>query len=324
MSTALEAFLLTRDDIGGVIGLGGSGGTSLVSHAMQALPVGLPRIMVSTMASGDVRPYVGANDIYMVYSISDIKGINAISNTILSNAAHALGGMISNLTPAYENTLDSIGITMFGVTTPCVNTIVEKLEKSFEPLVFHATGVGGQSMEKLIDSGYIKHIIDVTTTEIADLLMGGVLSAGADRMGAIIRTKIPYVGSVGALDMVNFGAITSVPEKYKDRNFYIHNPQVTLMRTTKEENVEMGKWIAAKLNQMTGEVRFLLPELGVSAIDVLGQPFYDPEADEALFSTLEQEVNQTQERQLIRLPLAINDPLFSKALIDNFLEINKI
>jgi len=148
MSTALEAFLLTRDDIGGVIGLGGSGGTSLVSQAMQALPVGLPRIMVSTMASGDVRPYVGANDIYMVYSISDIKGINAISNSILRNAADALGGMISNLTPAYENTLDSIGITMFGVTTPCVNTIVEKLEKSFEPLVYHATGVGGQSMEK--------------------------------------------------------------------------------------------------------------------------------------------------------------------------------
>jgi len=323
MSAALESFLLTRDDIGGVIGLGGSGGTSLVSRAMQALPVGLPRIMVSTMASGDVRPYVGANDIYMVYSISDIKGINAISNTILSNAAHALGGMISNPPPAYKNTLESLGLTMFGVTTPCVNTIVDALEQKLEPLVFHATGVGGQSMEKLIDSGYIKHIIDVTTTEIADLLMGGVLSAGEDRMGAIIRTKIPYVGSVGALDMVNFGAMSTVPEKYKDRNLYIHNPQVTLMRTTKEENVEMGKWIAAKLNQMTGEVRFLLPELGVSAIDVEGQPFHDPEADEALFSTQEKEVHQNSKRQLIRLPLAINDPLFSKALIDNFLEINK-
>lgn len=322
MSEALQNYLLAQDDIGGVIALGGSGGTSLVSNALKALPVGLPKVMVSTMASGDIRPYVGASDIYMVYSITDIKGVNAISNTILSNAAHALGGMVQNDPPDFQNALPSVGLTMFGVTTPCVTQVVNAIEEKYECLVFHATGVGGQSMEKLIDSGYIGSVIDVTTTEVADHLMGGVLSAGEDRLGAIIRTKIPYVGSVGALDMVNFGVIDSVPEKYKSRNLYVHNEQVTLMRTTKEENVRMGKWIAEKLNLMEGEVRFLIPEKGVSMIDVEGQSFFDPEADNALFETLEKEVKQTEKRRLIRLPFDINNERFSKALVDEFLKIN--
>lgn len=321
MGKALKKYLLAQDDIGGVIAVGGSGGTSLVSNAMKALPVGLPKIIVSTMASGDIRPYVGASDIYMVYSITDIKGINAISNTILSNAAHALSGMILNHPPEFKSDLESLGITMFGVTTPCANQLVDQLENDYDCLVFHATGVGGQSMEKLIDSGYMKYVLDITTTEIADHLMGGVLSAGQDRMDAVIRTKIPYIGSVGALDMVNFGELSTIPEKYKDRNLYVHNEQVTLMRTSPEENRLMGKWIADKLNKMEGEVRFLLPEKGVSAIDVEGQGFYDPEADKALFETLEKEVKQTSKRKLIRVPYAINDPEFSAAVIKNFKEI---
>lgn len=321
MGKSLKKYLLHQKDIGGVIAVGGSGGTSLVSNAMKALPVGLPKIMVSTMASGDIRPYIGANDIYMVYSITDIKGINAISNTILSNAAHALSGMVLNHPPAYKSTLQSIGITMFGVTTPCADQIVAQLKDNYDCLVFHATGVGGQSMEKLIDSGFINYVIDITTTEIADLLMGGVLSAGEDRLGAIIRTKIPYVGSVGALDMVNFGELSSVPDRYKNRNLYVHNEQVTLMRTNAEENILMGKWIADKLNQMEGEVRFLLPEKGVSAIAVEGQSFYDALADKALFETLEKEVVQTDKRKIIRLPYAINDIEFSTAAVQYFLDI---
>jgi len=212
---------------------------------------------------------------------------------------------------------------MFGVTTPCVNMVREKLQEEFDCLVFHATGTGGQSMEKLIDSGVMKSVIDVTLTEVCDLHMGGVMSAGEDRLGAIIRTKIPYVGSVGALDMVNFWAMDTVPEKYRGRNLYVHNPQVTLMRTTPEENDRMGKWIANKLNQCEGPVRFLLPEKGVSMIDAEGMPFYDPEADEALFRAIEENVIQTADRKVIRLPYHINDPEFAQALVDNFKEINQ-
>ncbi|MFI8378367.1 Tm-1-like ATP-binding domain-containing protein [Leeuwenhoekiella sp. NPDC079379] len=321
MGKALKKYILKQNDVAAVLAIGGSGGTSLVSYLMKSLPVGLPKIIVSTMASGDIRPYIGASDVYMVYSITDIKGINAISTTILSNAAHAISGMIINSTPAYTSELDIVGISMFGVTTPCANQVVAQLESNFDCLVFHATGVGGQSMEKLIDSGYIKGVIDLTTTEIADHLMGGVLSAGEDRLGAIIRSQIPYVGSVGALDMVNFGALDSVPQKFKDRNLYVHNEQVTLMRTNVEENIVMGKWLATKLNQMEGEVRFILPMRGVSAIDVEGQSFYNPKANTALFETLEQELFQTTKRKLIKLPFAINDKEFSEALVKNFYEI---
>ena len=324
MSDALVEFLLSIDDIGGVIGLGGSGGTALITKGMQALPVGLPKVMVSTVASGNVSPYVGATDICMMYSITDIAGINQVSNTILANAAHAIAGMVREKVPEYKVQKPALGMTMFGVTTPCVNQIREELENEYDCLIFHATGTGGRSMEKLIDSGFISYVIDMTLTEVCDLQMGGIMSAGEDRLGAIIRTKVPYIGSVGALDMVNFGHINTVPEKYKNRNLYRHNEQVTLMRTTPEENHHMGIWIANKLNQCEGSVRFFLPEKGVSLIATEGQPFHDPQADQALFDAISSTLNQTANRKLISLPYHINDPKFSKAVVDSFKEIINI
>ena len=323
MSEALAEFLTGRPDLGAVIGLGGSGGTSLISRGLRALPVGIPKVMVSTVASGNTAPYVGASDIFMLYSVTDIAGINEISHTILSNAANAVTGMMKEDKSVYQVNKPAVGMTMFGVTTPCITQIREKIEKDHDCLVFHATGTGGRSMEKLIDSGYINKVIDMTTTEVGDLHMGGIMSAGEDRMGAIIRREIPYVGSVGALDMVNFGALQSVPEKYRDRNLYVHNSEVTLMRTTPEENTQMGKWIAAKLNQMEGPVRFFLPEKGVSLLSVEGKPFYDPIADQALFEALEREVEQTEQRSVIRLPYDINAPEFVEEVVRTFEEINR-
>ena len=321
MSEALGEFLVGRDDLGGVIGLGGSGNTALVTAAMRRLPVGTPNLMVSTVASGDVAPYVGPNDITMVYSVTDVAGLNRISRAVLGNAAHAIAGMVAHPIPEPASQKPTLGMTMFGVTTPCVTEVRRQLEAEFDPLVFHATGTGGQSMEKLIDSGMISHVIDITLTEVCDLHMGGVMSAGEDRLGAIIRAGIPYVGSVGALDMVNFAAIDTVPEKFANRNLYKHNANVTLMRTTVDENRRMGQWIGGKLNQMTGPVRFLLPEKGVSLIDAEGQPFYDPEADEALFSAIEATVDQTRDRVVKRLPYNVNDTEFADALVSEFREL---
>ena len=279
--------------------------------------------MVSTVASGQVAPYVGATDIFMVYSITDIAGINQISNVILSNAAHALAGMLQNGYPPFQAERPLLGMTMFGVTTPCVTQIRQQLEHDYECLVFHATGTGGQSMEKLVASGMMQHVIDMTTTEICDLHMGGIMSAGEQRMDAIIDAGIPYVVSVGAMDMVNFGGIATVPEKYADRILYKHNPQVTLMRTTAEECVAMGRWMAHKLNRSTAPVRLLIPEKGVSALSTEGQPFYDPEADAALFQTLESHLQQDDNRKLIRIPCDINDAMFSREAVDMFREINQ-
>ena len=322
MSEALGEFLVSRDDLGGVIGLGGSGNTALVTAAMRRLDVGVPKIMVSTVASGDVAPYVGPNDIAMMYSVTDVAGINRISRHVLGNAAHAIAGMVAHSVPEVAEAKPTLGMTMFGVTTPAVTAVRTALEDEFDVLVFHATGTGGQSMEKLIDSGMISHVIDLTTTEICDLHMGGVMSAGEDRMGAIIRRGIPYVGSAGALDMVNFAAKPTVPEKYKNRNLYVHNANVTLMRTTPEENEAMGAWIGTKLNQMTGPVRFLLPEKGVSLIDAEGQPFHDPEADEALFRAIEQTTQQNDTRKVERLPYNVNDDEFAEALVAAFREVH--
>ena len=322
MGEALAAFVQTRDDIGGVIGLGGSGGTSLVTRGMRSLPIGVPKLMVSTVASSNVAPYVGPNDICMMYSVTDVAGINRISRVVFSNAANAIAGMVRGTVPAGEDK-PPVGMTMFGVTTPCVERMRHALEKRYDCLVFHATGTGGQSMEKLVDSGMIPYVIDATTTEVCDLLMGGVFSAGEDRLGAIIRTKIPYVGSVGALDMVNFGAMETVPPQYRDRKLHVHNPQVTLMRTTPEENARMGRWIGEKLNRCDGPVRFLLPLAGVSLIDAPGQPFHWPEADAALFESLERTVVQTNARRLVKLPYNINDPEFADALVANFHDITE-
>ncbi len=214
--------------------------------------------------------------------------------------------------------LPAIGLTMFGVTTPCIQQITADLEADFDCLVFHATGVGGQSMEKLVDSGLLTGVVDITTTEICDMIAGGVFAATEDRFGAMIRAGMPYVGSCGALDMVNFGPPDTVPEKYKDRVFYEHNPQVTLMRTTAEENERMGRWIGERLNEMEAPVRFFIPEGGVSMLDAPGKAFHDPAANKALFDALERTVRQTSSRQLVRVPHNVNDPEFSALVVDAF------
>jgi uncharacterized protein (UPF0261 family) len=321
MAVAFEAFLTAQDDIGGLISAGGSGATALATPAMRRLPIAIPKFMVSTVASGDVRAYVGPSDICMMYSVTDISGLNHISTQILANAAHALCGMVGLRQISEAPAKPAIGLTMFGVTTPCVQAVTRALSADYDCLVFHATGTGGQSMEKLVESGFFVGAIDVTTTEIADHLMGGILSAGEGRMDAFIRSKIPYVGSCGALDMVNFGPLSTVPERYAARHLYAHNPQVTLMRTTAAENRCMGAWIAAKLNQMEGPVRFLLPLGGVSSIDVPCKPFYDKAADEALFAAIREDFKPGPQRELIELPAAINDPDFAAALIGAFREL---
>ena len=325
MAEAFERYIRTRTDVGGIISAGGSGGTALATPAMRALPIGIPKFMVSTVASGDVGAYVGPSDISMMYSVTDVQGLNSISEQVLSNAAHALAGMIGykRREGQSQSVKPALGLTMFGVTTPCVQAVQRLLQDKYDCLTFHATGTGGQSMEKLVDSGMFAGVIDVTTTEVADLLMGGVFSAGPDRFGAIIRKRLPYVGSCGALDMVNFHAKDTVPAKFAGRNLYMHNAQVTLMRTTPAENAVMGRWIADRLNQMNGPVRFLLPMGGVSMLDAPGKPFHDPAADKALFDAIERGFMPASNRKLIRLPYNINDPLFAESLVANFNEIAK-
>jgi uncharacterized protein (UPF0261 family)/ABC-type branched-subunit amino acid transport system ATPase component len=321
MALAFEHFLRTRRDLGGIISAGGSGGTTLATAGMRVLPVGVPKVMVSTMASGDTRPYVGPSDICMMYSVTDVQGINRISEKVLANAAHALAGMVTHPPAESAITKPAIGLTMFGVTTPCVQAVVKRLQEEHDCLVFHATGVGGQSMEKLADSGLLAGVIDVSTTEVADEIGGGVLSSGATRLDVFARHAIPYVGSCGALDMVNFGGWDTVPERFRSRRLYRHNPTVTLMRTTVDENRLIGEFIAAKLNAMAGPVRFLIPEGGVSAIDKPGQPFHDPEADRVLFTTIEQHFRAGPQRKLLRLPLHINDDAFADALVAAWHEV---
>jgi len=320
MGEAFTAFIATREDVAGVIGIGGGGGTSIVTAGMRVLPIGLPKLMVSTLAAGDVGPFVGVSDIAMMYSVTDIAGLNRISRVVLRNAAAAIAGM-ARAPAVAAGGKPAIGLTMFGVTTPCVTAAAAALRGDYDCLVFHATGTGGRAMEKLVDSGLLTGVLDVTTTEVCDLLMGGVMSAGEDRLGAIARTGIPYVGSVGALDMVNFWAPGTVPERYRDRTLYRHNPQVTLMRTTAGENRRVGEWIAGRLNRCAGPVRFLIPGKGVSAMDAEGSPFRDAEADAALFAALAETLDQTPQRRLIRLPYHINDPEFSAALVAAFREI---
>jgi uncharacterized protein (UPF0261 family)/ABC-type branched-subunit amino acid transport system ATPase component len=326
MAEAFAAWLPKQEGVMGIISAGGSGATAMVTPAMQKLPVGLPKLMISTMASGDVRAYVGASDITMMHAVTDVQGLNRVSRLVLGNGARAIAAMAKSRLaelkreagPRRDVEKPLVGLTMFGVTTPCVQQVAKLLADEWEPLVFHATGTGGQSMEKLVESGLVGAVIDVTTTEICDLMMGGLLPATEDRFGAIIRTRIPYVGSVGALDMVNFFASETVPEQYRARKLHPHNPQITLMRTTPEENARMGRWIGERLNQMEGQVRFLIPENGVSALDAQGQAFHDPAADAALFQALEQSVRTSPSRQLIRLPLHLNDPAFAAALVKQF------
>ncbi|MBO0878675.1 MAG: Tm-1-like ATP-binding domain-containing protein [Pseudonocardia sp.] len=323
MATAFERFLTGRDDVGGVLGLGGSGGTALITPALRALPIGVPKLMVSTVAGGDVSGYVGAGDIAMWHSVTDVAGLNRISRRVLGNAAYALAGALSHEIPPADDR-PTVGLTMFGVTTPCVTAVAAELDNDYDPLIFHAVGTGGRAMEKLADDGQLGAVLDITTTEVCDLIAGGVFSAGEERLDAIARSRVPYVGSCGALDMVNFGAPETVPARYRNRHFYRHNPQVTLMRTTEEECRLIATFIAGKLNACEGPVRFLLPEGGVSLLDAPGQPFHDPAADAALFETLEHEVRQTDDRRLRRVPHNINDPEFVQAILEAFREITAV
>jgi uncharacterized protein (UPF0261 family)/ABC-type branched-subunit amino acid transport system ATPase component len=327
MAEAFEAWIRRHQPVGGIISAGGSGGSSLVAPAMRALPIGVPKVLISSVASGNVAPYVGPSDIMMLYSVTDVAGLNSVTRQVLANGAAALVGMVKaraangerEQAPARRGSeKPMIGLTMFGVTTPCVDAIVDALDDDFECLVFHATGVGGQSMEKLVDSGVLTSVIDITTTEVCDMLLGGMLPATEDRFGAIIRTRVPYIGSCGALDMVNFGPIETVPERYRGRTLHVHNPTVTLMRTTPEENARVGRWIGERLNLMEGPVRFFLPEGGVSALDSTGRPFSDPTADAELFRALETTVRQTASRRLIRVPANINEPRYAAEIVAEF------
>jgi len=326
MSEALIPFLakaFTDGEVCGVIGLGGSGGTALIAPALRALPIGFPKLLVSTVASGQTSPYLGCADITLMPSVVDIAGLNSVSNRILSNAAHALVGMVAH--PTTEQTSrPTIGMTMFGVTTPCVTAVRRALEAGGNDcLVFHATGAGGQAMEKLVESGLIGGVLDITTTEVADEVVGGVFRAGPVRFDGILAKGVPYVLSLGALDMVNFGAMETVPPQFKDRKLHVHNAQVTLMRTTADENRLFARWMANKLNRSTSPLILLIPEKGVSLLDAPGQPFYDPEADQALFSELEACIQQTAQRQIRRLPYHINDEAFASALVSAYREVSE-
>jgi len=303
----------------GILALGGSGGSSIATRAMRALPVGVPKLMVSTVASGDTRPYVGAIDVTMMYSVVDISGVNRVSARIMANAAGAIAGMVGAGVPELpERPL--IGASMFGVTTPCVTRARERLEEhGYEVLVFHATGAGGQSMEALARGGFLAGMLDVTTTELADELVGGVLSAGPERLEAAGAVGLPQVVSLGALDMVNFGPRDTVPAKFEGRNLYVHNPTITLMRTTPEECAELGRQIGRKLSAARGATVLFVPLKGVSMIAVEGQPFHDAAADDALFAGLHETLAPSVE--VHELDTDINDPVFAVAMADRLHEL---
>lgn len=304
----------------GIVSLGGTAGTTIGSYAMQKLPVGFPKLQVSTVASGDTRPYVGAKDVTMMYSVVDIAGLNSISKKIISNAGFAIAGMVKNDTEIIEEK-PLVTATMFGVTTPCVNMAREYLEKKgYEVLVFHATGTGGQSMEALVEAGFIKGVLDITTTEWCDELVGGVFNAGPNRMEAAAKRGVAQVVSVGALDMVNFGAMDTVPAQFKERNLYVHNPTVTLMRTTVTENVRLGEVISSKLNMCTKKAALMIPVRGVSMIDSPGKPFYGPEEDKALFAALKTGVSNPLV-EIIEMDNEINDQEFAIAMAEKLCKL---
>lgn len=291
--------------------MGGSGGTAVGTTAMRALPLGFPKLMISTVASGDTSRYVGESDILMMPSIVDISGINRFSQMIISNAAAAISGMVKG--PGFEPRSEKplLAATMFGVTTPCVTKAKEIIEKSgYEVLVFHAVGSGGRAMEQMIRDGYIKGVLDITTTEITDELFGGVLSAGPSRLEAAGKTGIPQVVSTGALDMINWGPPDTVPGKYHSRNLVAHNAMNTLMRTTAEELAVIASAIAGKLNRATGKVVFLMPLKGFSMLDREGQPFFDPEADRAFFNAFQSEINPNV--TVMEVDANINDEVFAQ------------
>ncbi len=318
-AAALVAEKQATGEIDGIISLGGSAGTTIGTTAMQAVPVGVPKIMVSTLASGDTSPYVQSKDICMMYSVVDIAGINRLSRQILANAAGAIVGMVNAEVPAATADKPLIAATMFGVTTPCVTKAREILENAgYEVLVFHATGTGGQAMEDLVKGGFLAGVLDVTTTELADELVGGVLSAGPDRLEAAGESGLPQVVAPGALDMVNFGPPDTVPENFSDRLFYQHNPTVTLMRTTAEETAELGRIMARKLSEAKGPTTVIIPTQGVSAIDKTGQPFDSPEARTAWIENLKAHIGGNV--TVIEMDAHINDDEFATKLVETLLE----
>ncbi|MBV8431253.1 MAG: Tm-1-like ATP-binding domain-containing protein [Solirubrobacterales bacterium] len=322
MATAAAVLVRRLYDEGrcqGVLGAGGSGNTAIATAAMQALPVGVPKLMVSTVAAGNTRDYIGASDVALMASVTDVAGINSISARILANAAAAMAGMVTAPPVELPRQRPLIAASMFGVTTSAVTTAREWLEeRGYEVLVFHATGTGGMAMEGLIDSDFIAGVLDITTTELADRQVGGVLAAGPERLEVAGRKGIPQVVSLGALDMVNFGARDTVPPQFEQRNLYVHNPSVTLMRTTPQETAELGRTIAGKLARARGPVALFIPLHGVSAIDIEGGPFYDPDADAALFDALR--ANLPENVELHELPHNVNDPEFAIAMATRLVE----
>jgi uncharacterized protein (UPF0261 family) len=321
MELGFAAWCRTNSErIAGILGIGGSAGTSIATAGMRELRTGVPKLMVSTLASGNTRPYVGASDIAMLYPVGDFTGLNRLTRGILTTAANAMAGMCSLPLPEAEAADDRpvLAATMFGVTTLCVNRVRELLEaKGFELLVFHATGTGGLGMERLIRDGFIRGVLDLTTTELADEMVGGVLSAGPHRLETAGDMGIPQVISTGALDMVNFGPRDSIPQEFRGRTFYQHNSSVTLMRTTPQENARLGQIVAEKANAARGPVTIVMPLRGVSAIDAPGQPFHDADADAALFDAIRRHARV----KVLELDTHINDPEFAAAVVNEFLSL---
>jgi uncharacterized protein (UPF0261 family) len=324
MSRGAAAVLLRLHDDGrldGVASVGGSGNAALASYAMRRLPVGVPKLVVSTLASGDTRPYVGATDVTMTYSVVDIAGLNRISERILANAAGAIAGMAKATVPAREAARPLLAASMFGVTTDCVTRARGRLEElGYEVLVFHQTGTGGESMEELARAGFVTGMLDVTTTELCDELVGGVLPAYPERLEVAGELGIPQVVSLGALDMVNFGPFETVPEQFRGRKLYRHNPTITLMRTTPDECSELGRRIARKLNAATGPTALFIPLRGVSAIAVEGQVFHDPAADESLFDALREDLDPSRV-EVHELELDVNDERFALEMANRLDEL---
>jgi uncharacterized protein (UPF0261 family) len=317
-ATALLRRLHAEGRVAGVLSAGGTGNTAIAAQAMRALPIGVPKLCVSTVAVGETGPYIGDSDLILVPSVTDVAGLNRISTRILTNAAGAMAGMVGAPPVADEggSTRPLVAASMFGVTTPAVEHARELLEAlGYEVLVFHATGVGGRSMERLVAEGLLDGVLDLTTTELCDELVGGVMSAGEDRLRAAGRTGVPQVVSVGAVDMVNFGPRATVPAAFDARELVVHNPTVTLMRTSVEENAEIGRRIAERLSGATGPATLFLPLRGVSMLDDDGMPFRDPDADEALFAAIRAGLDQGRV-ELVELDLHVNDPDFAAAMVD--------
>jgi len=326
MARAAPVFLaeaVASGRIQGVISLGGGGGTAIATAAMRALPVGFPKVMVTTLASGNTAPYVGTKDVVLFPAVVDVSGINRVSRVIFENAAGAIGGMVEAAEARRSDSAQErplVVASMFGNTTVCVNKAKERLENAgFEVLVFHATGTGGRAMESLIETGLVSGVLDVTTTEWADELAGGILSAGPGRLEAAGRGRVPTIVTPGCLDMVNFGEPKSVPAKYSKRKFYFHNPQVTLMRTSPAECAKLGAILAAKVNAYKGPVSVLLPLRAVSIISAKGQPFHDPKADAALFDAIRADLDKRI--PLIEMDVVVNEPVFAEACASELLRL---